>query len=162
VRPPVLPLLGLLAAAPSLGCVNTDTAIFVDPQISSPPQATVTSVALGTTLNGTFVLDLHLGLRAGGPSTVTLGQFSIEDLQNNTIVPALTLSDDVPFPATVQPSDSDVVAHFTFSTGNATLPSAVKAQLCSGSMVIIAGSIDDSLAGRSDPFTSPGFTPTCM
>jgi hypothetical protein len=156
-----LPALLLVLAAPLLGCVNTDTAIFVDPTLSDPT-ATVTSLALGTGLSGSFTLDLHLGARAAGPSTVKLGQFALLDAtQTTTIVPALTLTDDVPFPATVD-QNSDVIAHFTFNTGVDPLPPADKAQLCATAGVVISGAIEDSLAGRSVPFSTGSFNPTCM
>ncbi len=145
-----------------LGCINTDTAIFVAPTLSAP-EAMVSEGALGTNLSGSFSLDLHLGARAAGPSTVTLGQFAILDAtQTTTIVPALTLTDNVAFPATVQPGGSDVVAEFTFNTGVDPLPSSAKAGLCGGADVVISGAIEDSLAGRSVPVTSPSFQPTCM
>jgi hypothetical protein len=151
----------LALAAPLLGCVNTDTAIFVDPTLSDPT-ATVTAGALGTSLSGSFTLDLHLGARAAGPSTVTLGQFSLLDAtQTTTIVPSLTLTDDVPFPATVD-QNSDVVAHFTFNTGVDPLPATDKTALCAAGGVVVSGTIVDSLAGRSVPVSTGTFTPTCM
>ena len=159
--------LSLLVSTALLGCINTDTAIFVDPTLSAPTAMVstvlVNGVPFGTSLSGSFTLDLHLGARAAGPSMVTLGQFAILDAtQTTSLVPALKLTEDVSFPATLQPGGSDVVAHFTFNTGADPLMSSAKAGLCAGAGVVISGSIEDSLAGRSVPVTSPGFQPTCM
>ena len=150
----------LLATAPLLGCVNTDAAVFVAPTLSSPA-ATVTSSVLGTGVTGgAFSLDLHLGARASGPSTVTLGAFSILDAEEmNSIVSPLSVQTDTTFPATVQP-DSDVTASFQFDTGAKLFPTAVGAQLCASAGVVIGGIIDDSLAGRSTPVYSDVFHPS--
>ena len=152
----------LLAAAPLLGCINTDPAVFVDPTLSAPT-ATVTSAPLGTTLSGSFDLDLHLGPRASGPSTVTLGEFSIEDAaQTAPIGSSLTVASSTTFPVTVQ-LDSDVDADFTFgigADGAGTVTSTVATQLCAAAGVVISGTIHDSLMDTSTPTVSPVFHPS--
>lgn len=155
--PTLLPVFALL---PLAACVNTDAAIFVDPSISGPA-ATVSSSALGTGITGgAFTLELHLGARAAGPSTVTLGSFSIVDAQQaTTIVPTLDTTSDVTFPATVQP-DSTADAHFTFGTGTTLLPAGAASQLCAAAGVVISGTIEDSLAGRQIPVQSAVFHPS--
>jgi hypothetical protein len=158
-----LRLLALLAlAAPLAGCPNTDTAVFVDPTITAPA-ATVSGSALGTAITGgSFHLNLHLGARASGPSTVTLGAFSITDAsKTNTIVSALDVATSTTFPATVEP-DSDVDADFTFETGSKLLAGELKDKLCDPAGVVIHGTIDDALLGTSTPMDSPVFMPTCM
>jgi len=81
-----LALLLVAAAVPLTGCVSTDPSIFVAPTISSPA-ATVSSSVLGTGITGgSFSLDLHLGPRADGSSTVTLGEFSILDATMTTSI----------------------------------------------------------------------------
>ena len=67
----------------------------------------------------------------------------------------------VAFRATVQPN-STVVANFTFGTGNGTLPSMDKAGLCAAAGLVLSGSIEDSLAGRSEPVPpAPAFQVSC-
>jgi hypothetical protein len=154
-----LALLVLAAAAPLAGCVSTDTSIFVVPTISLPTAA-VSMVTLGTELEGTFTLDLHLGPRAAGPSDVSLGEFSILDsTMTTTIVPTLTVTSSPPFPQTVQP-ESDAISGFTFSTGTSLLKADVETQLCMPGGVVIQGTIEDSLAGKGTPASSPVFTVT--
>ncbi len=156
-------LLALFAlAAPLAGCPNTDTAVFVDPTLDMPA-ATVTANALGTGITGgSFHLKLHLGARASGPSTVTLGAFSVTDAtKTNTVVPQLDVASTTVFPVTVEP-DSDVDADFTFETGSKLLPADVGPKLCDPAGVVIHGTIDDALLGTSTPMDSPVFKPTCM
>jgi hypothetical protein len=151
--------LALVAGASSLACINTDPAVFVAPTITAPA-AMVVSAALGTGItNGAFNLDLHLGARASGPSTVKLGEFSILDAQQTgPIVSPLNVTSSTSFPVTVQ-QDSDVNAAFTFDTGSALLKSSVATQLCAAAGVVISGTIDDSLSGTSAGATSPVFHP---
>jgi hypothetical protein len=161
-----LTMLLLLAAVPLAGCINTDTAIFVAPTISAP-EADVMLAAdmLGSTLTGGFHLDLHLGARASGSSTVSIIDFSIVDAQQQgAIVPTLNVTSSTPFPATVQ-QDSDVNADFTFGSGTAFLTPDAKTGLCAAAGVIIEGSFRDSLeSGTSTtPAASPVFHPDgCM
>jgi hypothetical protein len=153
-----------MIAAVLAGCINTDAAVFVEPTISSPAM-TVMGSALGTGItSGSFHLDLHLGARASGPSTVSLVSFAILDAQmQQDIVDPLMATSSTPFPATVQP-DSDVNADFTFNTGAALLPAAKGTALCASAGVVIRGTIQDSLMGAT-PTTrySPVFHPSgCM
>jgi len=154
----------LLAAAPLLGCINTDAAVFVDPTLSAPA-ATVTSAALGGGISGSFHLDLHLGPRASGPSTVTLGEFALEDAaQTAPIVASLLVASTTTFPVTVQ-LDSDVNADFTFGTGTdgpQSVKSTMVPQLCAAAGVVITATLSDSLQeGKSTVAVSPVFHPTC-
>jgi hypothetical protein len=163
VRLLALPL--ILAAAPLAACVNTDKAIFVSPTISSPT-ATVTMVTFGTSLTGGFTLDLHLGARAAGPSTVSDPQFKFLDAQaNGDVVSPIPVTGDMTFPLTVQP-DSDTVVHFTFDTGTKPLPMADgdMMHLCAPAGVVLGGVFNDSLMGSGTQTTvdSAVFNPTCM
>jgi hypothetical protein len=151
----------LLAVTPVLGCINTDPTIFVEPTLSAPA-ATVASSVLGTGITGgSFQLDLHLGPRASGPSTVTLGEFSIEDAaQTAPIVPSLTVASTPQFPVTVG-LDSTVDTSFTFGTGADLLAPSVAAQLCAAAGVVISATINDSLQeGKPTVAVSPIFHPS--
>jgi hypothetical protein len=150
------------------GCINTDTAIFVAPTMSAPAMTVgcpVSCTSFGfDIMNGSFHLDLHLGARASGPSTVKLVSFSILDAQmKGAIVPSLMVSSTTTFPVTVQ-QDSDVNADFTFSTGTGTEPSSEYSAICDPAGVVIGGSIQDSLQGATPtPVYSPVFHPSgCM
>ena len=147
----------LVSAAPLGGCINTDPAVFVTPTINMPT-ATVTSSVLVAAVTGSFVLDLHLGARASGPSTVTLGEFSILDAeQKTTIVPALTLTGSLANPIEVQPN-SDENDDLSFSNEP---PTSAMSQLCAKAGVVIGGTIQDSLMNVSTPVTSGVFTVSC-
>jgi hypothetical protein len=156
--------LSLVAAAALPACINTDTAVFVDPTIAGTPTATVTSGALGAGISGgAFHLNLHLGARASGPSQVTLGEFQILDAGRKAaiVTPLLVDAGATMFPATVQP-DSDLDVDFTFDTGTKTLPADVGTKLCDPAGVVIGGTIDDPLKGGATPFYSDVFHPSCM
>jgi hypothetical protein len=146
----------LVAAAPLGGCVSTDTAIFVTPKITAPA-AMVLSATLGATVTGSFDLDLHLGPRASGPSTVTLGEFSILDAaQKGPIVTPLSLTGSLGSSIIVLP-DSDAQGLFMFSEGTKTLPNTVVPSLCASAGVVIGGAFRDSLTGMSTPVSSSVF-----
>jgi hypothetical protein len=149
----------VFVGAPLLGCINTDAAVFVDPTLSAPAATVVIEPANQGTgiMNGAFHLDLHLGARASGPSTVKLGEFSILDAaQTGPIVSPLNVASSTAFPVTVQ-LDSDVNADFTFDTGVKLLPATDATPLCAAAGVVISGTIDDSLMGTSTVTTSPVF-----
>jgi hypothetical protein len=159
VRFLALPL--VFAAAPLAACVNTDTAVFVAPTLTAP-SATVTMVTFGTSLTGSFTLDLHLGARAAGPSTVTNPAFSIVDAQaTGDIVSLSSVMGDKSFPLIVQP-DSDTIVHFTFDSGNNPLMKSDYMPLCMPAGVQIKGAVTDSLGAPQTPFYSGPFNPTCM
>jgi hypothetical protein len=146
----------LVAAAPLGGCVSTDTCVFVCPKIAAPA-AMVLSATLGATVTGSFDLDLHLGPRASGPSTVTLGEFSILDAaQKGTIVTPLSLTGSLGSNIIVLP-DSDAQDSFKFNTGTKTLPNTVVPSLCAPAGVVIGGTFQDSLTGMSTPVSSSVF-----
>lgn len=139
-----LHLASLLALAPLLtGCPNTDTAIFVDPTIETPA-AEISSSALGTSVKGSFKLNLHLGARASGPSTVSMPTFAVQDAKRTVSATIPTDSGSTPFPITVEP-DSDVVVSVTFDTGTKLLDANLGTALCDPEGVIITGTIQDSL-----------------
>jgi hypothetical protein len=146
----------LAGAAPLGGCVNTDPSVFVTPTITAP-SAVVQMGALGATVTGAFDLDLHLGARASGPSTVTLGEFSILDAQQHgSIVTPLSLTGSLESPIIVQPN-SDEDDDFTFDTGTMTEPMSVTSELCASAGVVIGGAFQDSLTGMSTPVASSIF-----
>jgi hypothetical protein len=158
-----LPFLVLLAPLLA-GCPNTDPAVFVDPSITSPSLELSPSGGLGQgIMGGGFTLDLHLGARAAGPSTVTLGSISVLDGQmHGAIVPSLDVSAGADFTTgkgVVEP-DSDLVVTFVVPPATATLTSATVTQLCASADVVIGATLDDSLRGTSVPVYSSPFHPT--
>jgi len=158
----LLPLSGLLLFGPSLACVNTDAAVFVDPTLTQA-EATVSGGTLGTSVKGSFQLSLHLGPRATGPSQVNPGTFSILDAeQKGSIVSPLPVVSTTTFPVTVE-LDSDVDVAFTFDTGAKPLPADVMPKLCDPAGVVLGGAIEDSLQNHATPFASAVFHPSgCM
>ncbi len=154
------PLLLLLAAAAPLGgCINTDTAVFVDPSLDTPTLTVANGTLSGFgSASGTFKLTLHLGARASGPSQVQPGEFDIVDAtQANTILSALALdAGSTQLPVTVAP-DSDVDVSFTFDTGGKTFSADVGKQLCDSAGIVLSGRIQDSLQDTATPVTSEVF-----
>lgn len=143
------------AAFLNAGCIDTDTAIFVDATIDSP-SVDVGDEALGVTLSGDFQLTLHLGARASGPSEVTYGSFALKTASGTVLVESLPASPSIPSPADVEPGGTDTLVTFTIDTGTDLLPATLKDQLCA-EQVIIAGILDDSLATTSTPVESEPF-----
>jgi len=157
----VRPLFAFLLALSATACIDTDPTVFVDPSIEAP-LATVTQGALGTNLNGSFKLKLHLGPRASGPSQVSLGSFALLDAsQQKSIVSPLEVSTTAMLPVTVE-LDSDVFVDFTFDSGTTPLPPEAQTGLCDPAGVVLSGTIQDSLQNTSTPFASEVFKPTCM
>jgi hypothetical protein len=168
VYPPGMPSFRLasgaafaLALAVLGGCVNTDPAVFVAPTLTNP-SAAVGMEVLGTTLNGGFELELHLGARASGASSVTIGEFSLVQPDQSTMVlsplPGLTASPT--FPVMVQPNSSVGVA-FTFSTGENLLSTAEESTICdSPGGLVVSGVLQDSLQDTSTPVYSAVFQAT--
>jgi len=148
----------LIAIALSVaGCIDTDTAVFVDATIDN---ATLSAeqLPLGTALSGSFELTLHLGARASGPSEVGYLSFSIKSEAGDVIVDNLPVEASQPAPVTVDPGGSDSVVTFTLDTG-AELGTEVFDQICAGP-IIISGVIEDSLATSSTPVESEPFSPS--
>ncbi|MBI4956973.1 MAG: hypothetical protein HY908_33470 [Myxococcales bacterium] len=147
------------AALGLAGCVDTDATIFVEVTIVDPT-GIVADQVLGTSLDGSFGIELHLGPRAAGDSTVTLGGFSVQNAdRTQTLVASLPLATSPGFPVTV-PVDSTVSASATFGMGASLLPKAAYGELCAGA-VVLSGTFDDSLLAAtaivaSDPFLLGG------
>lgn len=133
--------------------------MFVEASIGSP-SATIGSVALGTTLAGSFVLNLHLGPRASGPSEVRVQKFAIANAARTAvIVDPLEVSSATTFPVTVEP-DGDVAVAFEFSTGKTTLAAETFDALCGAGGLRITGAIEDSLQDGATPVESEPFVPS--
>ncbi|XXX75270.1 hypothetical protein WMF30_47245 [Sorangium sp. So ce134] len=144
------------------GCIDTDAAVFVEPSIAAP-EAIVSSSALGTGLQASFALRLHLGPRASGPSRVAVRAFEISSADQKTaIVAPLPAETTTALPVEVAP-DSDVTVAFTFDTGAAgtTLPAEAAAALCAAEGIRITGAIEDSLEDGATPVASAVFHPRC-
>lgn len=143
------------------GCIDTDAAVFVDASVSAP-SAAVSGSTLGTSLDGSFVLDLHLGPRASGPGEVSAESFTITNAaQDVDVISPLEVLADRALPVTVEP-DSDVVVTFSFSTGASPLPAAKKDELCAAGGLRIKAVIRDSLQGGATTAISDVFQPSCM
>jgi hypothetical protein len=149
-------LLLLFCAAALLGCPNTDTAVFVAPEIAAPA-ADLSSSAFGIGLTGSFRLNLHLGARASGPSEVSIGSFEIVDAgQKSTIVASLPVETTTRFPVTVEP-DGDVSVEFTFDSGTEPLPAELEGELCDPAGVVVKGVVEDALLNAPTPVFSAVF-----
>lgn len=153
----------LLALVGTVGCIGDDEAVvFVDPSIVNP-SASVSEVALGVSISGSFQLTLNLGPRASGPSKVSLGAFSIRSAdETKSIGDPLEVTSSTVFPVEV-PVDGDVMVDFTFGTGAKTWLPDTKADLCIPGGIRIAGQIQDSLQSGQTPVESAVFQPSgCM
>jgi hypothetical protein len=149
---------GGLAAS---GCIDTDAAVFVDATLSAP-SATVTSNTLGTSVAGSFALQLHLGPRASGPGTVSAEAFAITNADQSVEIIPLEPAADRALPVTVEP-DSDVGITFNFNTGADLLPAAKRDELCAAGGLRIKAVLRDSLqGGGATPAVSDVFQPSCM
>jgi hypothetical protein len=138
------------------GCVNTDTAIFVDAGIDGP-SLTVAQGPLGSSMSGAFTLTLHLGARAAGASDVTFGTFNLEKADRSAvIVDGLPVSSSTASPVGVEP-DTTVEVDFVIDSGADPLDMSVIDQICAGD-VVISGTIDDSLADKQTPVVSDAFS----
>jgi hypothetical protein len=150
----------LAALAPwCAGCPDDDAAVFVEPSIASP-QASVAAETLGTTLTGSFQLNLHLGPRASGPSEVGVGTFVMQSSdQQTTLVSPLQASTLVELPVTVD-VDGDESLGFTFDTAATLLPAQTFGEICGANGVVISGVIEDSLQDGATPVVSQVFIPS--
>jgi hypothetical protein len=123
------------------------------------PTVTATMGALGTDLGGGFELDLDLGPEASGPTTVTLGNFTLQTAAGAALVdPVDAAPSGASFPLVVDKGSSQKVT-FILSSKKQLTPAEHDA-LCAGSVVIV-GSVMDSLKGGTDPVKSDPVTPTC-
>lgn len=149
-------LSALLASA--TGC-DPDTAVFVEPTISSPSVTLEGSGVLGLSMSGGFALQLHLGPRASDGSEVTLGAFDLmnED-QSVTIVSPLPTVSEVASPVVVD-VDSTVDVPVTFDSGADPLTTETEQAICGAGNLVIAGTIQDSLQDGATPVASPPFAP---
>lgn len=145
--------LGLVGA---IGCIDTNTAVFVAPRIEAV-SLTVGRQTLGTTLQGSFDLMLELGARASGPSKVTLGQFSLKKADGTVaVLEQLPVSTQASLPIAVA-EDSEVEVPVRVDTGGMLLPQELADAVCAGELAIY-GAIQDSLQTGSTPVTSLPFT----
>lgn len=150
----------LACAAASLGCINTDAAIFVDASTENPA-VNVKSAALGTSLSGGFSLSLHLGARAADSSDVALQSFALVTEDEKTV-----LADSLPlaasgatFPVTVDP-DTTVDIDLAIDFGEDLVEQAVADAICNAGSVRFKGAITDSLRGTTVPVVTDPVAPT--
>lgn len=144
------------------GC-NTDAAVFVTPTVETPSlTVSKTTNGLGTQLDGSLFLRLHLGARASGPSQVTLTAINVtNDVGSGDYVDNIPYTTDQSSPIDVE-EDSDVNVKITLSTGASLQPLALYDTICKGGKVVITGIFNDSLQDTGTKFTSDSFAPTCM
>jgi hypothetical protein len=116
---------------------------------------TVTTAPLGSTTTGGFELKLELGSEASGPTTVTLGNFTLQTAAGSPLIDPLPVDPgSTTFPVVVNKGSSQTIM-FTFSSSKGD-----HGAICAG-QVMIVGSVMDSLKGGTDPLSSVPFTPSC-
>jgi len=145
------------------GCVGeNEEVVFVEPSITAP-EATIEGGVLGATVSGSYKLELVLGPRASGPSTVKIGAAAITDaLNQQSVVPSISLISDTELPVTVQ-LDSKVTVGFLFDLEDQTIPQETANALCLPGGVRIAMTLQDSLQDGATTVASNVFKPTgCM
>ncbi len=142
-------------------CINTDAAVFVEPNVSSAA-LTVVGSALVTGVEGSFTVSLHLGPRAADDAEVLAVGFSIVTADAaQTLVPSLGVTASPEFPVTV-PIDSDVAVLVSVAVADNQLEANARDALCAGD-VRVRAVLQDSLRGSivsadSEPF-APGGCP---
>lgn len=149
--------LGVVALAALLsGCINTDEAIFVDASLRDA-NGTIETSSLSTGFSGSFAIDLHLGLRASGPSEVQLGGFSVQNAdRTTTIVQVLKTTSQPTFPVLVSPSDDDVTIQVAFGSEDNLLDNTSQEDLCAPEGVVIVAALQGSLRGSTiSPVSAP-------
>ena len=151
-------LFGLLAGLALSNCIDTDTAIFVDPSIENPSLSVVDG-PLGATLGGSFDVVLHLGARASGPSETEFVSFSVKSSdESEVLVDNLPVSANVSLTVTVEPGGEDVVVSFEIAQEGDVLESSLVDALCAGN-VVFSVVIEDSLSTTSTPAVSAPLQP---
>jgi hypothetical protein len=149
-----------VAVATGAGCVNTDTAIFVEAGVENPVLAVVDG-PLGATLEGGFDLTLRLGARASGASETAFVSFSIKSAdETQVLVEDVPVTSGTTSPVTVEPDGEELVVSFTVDQAGDVLPSDAVDALCAGD-VVFSVVLDDSLSttttlAASEPFTVSG------
>lgn len=108
-----------------------------------------------SSLTGTFTLRLTLGPEAAGPTTVTLGNFSLNNARGASLVDALDVASQTSFPLVLSKGSTKDVT-FTLSAG------AVEAtSICSSDSLRVVGAVMDTLKGGTDPVQSLPIMPDC-
>ena len=151
--------LALLLPVAAVACADTDPAVFVDAKLESPSVA-VKQLTLGASLSGHADLALHLGARASGPSSVSLGAFSIDSADElQTLVSPLPVVAEMATPVAVA-AGSDAVVGLSFDSGTSLVDKAKASALCAGP-IRISGVIQDSLEPQATPVVSEAFSASC-
>lgn len=120
----------------------------------SDPSVSVQDTAFGAALSGRFKLQLSLGPEAAGPSSVMLGNFSLQTEGGVPLLQVLRTESTTNFPLVVEIGSSKS-ATFTFSED-----AVERAAVCAGPLRII-GSIMDTSKGGTEPVTSLPFVADC-
>ena len=152
-------VLALALASASLAGCDPDTAVFVDASIPTATLA-VEQSSLSTAVSGSFIIQLHLGPRAAEAADVALGQFSITDASGGqTLVPVLGFTASPPFPVTVD-VDSTLEVTATLAAEDNLVETGVLDALCAPTGIVVAGALDDELAGGTIDVASPAVNPS--
>jgi len=146
--------LALCSAALLLAACGDKSAVSLSAQITQGTVQVADTAFGDAALSGSFSLLLALGPEASGSTTVTLGNFSLQDANGAALVDVLSLDSTPPFPINVDKGGSQTVT-LTFAKD-----SVDRAALCAG-QVRIVGSLMDTLKGGTDPVSSAPLTPDC-
>jgi hypothetical protein len=123
---------------------------------ASIPVAVINVVdnAFGASLEGGFRLDLALGAEASGPTSVTLGNFSLQTEAGEPLIEVLKAETSSVFPLQLSKGDERTVNFNVNEDG------VDKAQLCAGKVRVV-GSVQDSLSATTKPAQSALFALGC-
>lgn len=137
-----------------LGC-GSKGAVSLVADIREPSIIVEDSPFGASSVSGSFDLHLALGPEASGPTTVTLGNFSLQNEAGESLVDVLHPELDTDFPLLIAKGASKTV-HFTLRQGD----SVERSKACAG-RVRIVGSVMDTLQGGTDPVESLLLLPDC-
>jgi hypothetical protein len=149
-----------MAALSMVGCFDPDVAVYVDATVSAP-SAAVEMSGLVAAMSGSLQLDMHLGPRAEGASTVSLQSLSVTNAdRTTTLLDVFAATPEPQFPLEVG-VNSDVGVTFTATAADNQLEPEARDELCGAGGLVYVVVLDDSLRGGSVTAASEVFTPTC-
>jgi len=103
--------------------------------------------AFGARVEGGFRLDLALGAEASGPTSVTVGNFSLQTEAGEPIIEVLKVETPRAFPLQMNQGDEKTVNFNVAEDG------VDQAKLCAGKLRVV-GSVQDSLSATTKPVQS--------
>ena len=145
-----------LGAVGGSGCIDSDTAVFVDGSIDNAGAA-VQSSALSAGLGGQFVLNFHLGARASGDSEVSLRSVMLENAdRSQTLAPSLKVASAPAFPVVV-PQGGDAQVQISYAADDNLFETSALGALCDPAGIVVSITFDDALLGATAVTTSQPF-----